>query len=121
MQVSGISYEIHTGIKSSCTTDEVGAFTGVSGEYRVQNVKINGEALDLTKTYSLVGNNYILLGGGNGMSMFEGCKVLERDVKLDNQALMDYIVETLGGSVGEEYADPYGQGRIVIVGGEAEN
>jgi hypothetical protein len=36
-------------------------------------------------------------------------------VKLDNQVLIDYITETLGGVVGEEYADPYGQGRIVIV------
>ena len=28
---------------------------------------------------------------------------------------MDYITGTLGGVVGEEYAEPYGQGRIVAV------
>ena len=47
--------------------------------------------------------------------MFQGDTVLQKAVKLDNQVLIDYIVDTLGGSVGEEYADPYGQGRIVIV------
>jgi hypothetical protein len=34
---------------------------------------------------------------------------------LDNQVLIDYITGTLGGSVGEEYDNPYGQGRITIV------
>ena len=29
-------------------------------------------------------------------------------------ALINYIMDELGGVVGEEYADPYGQGRIVI-------
>ena len=47
--------------------------------------------------------------------MFDGCKVLQECVKLDNQVLIDYITGTLGGSVGEEYDNPYGQGRITIV------
>ncbi len=34
-------------------------------------------------------------------------------IMLDNQVLINYITDTLGGVVGEEYADPYGQGRIV--------
>ena len=29
--------------------------------------------------------------------------------------LIDYIVDTLGGVVGEKYAEPYGEGRIVAV------
>ena len=33
---------------------------------------------------------------------------------LDNQVLITYITEGLGGVVGEAYAEPYGQGRIVI-------
>ena len=36
-------------------------------------------------------------------------------VKIDNQVLIDYIVDTMGGVVSEEYADPYGQGRIKIL------
>ena len=36
-------------------------------------------------------------------------------LKLDNQVLKDYITGTLEGVIGEEYSDPYGQGRIVAV------
>ena len=36
-------------------------------------------------------------------------------VNLDNQVLMDYIIDDLGGVIGEQYEDPYGEGRIVIV------
>ena len=50
--------------------------------------------------------------------MYDGCRVLQEAVKLDNQALIDYITRTLGGVVGEEYGNPYGQGRIVFVGTE---
>ena len=46
LQVSGLTYEIHTYIESSCTADENGLFTGVAGEYRVKNVKVGGEELD---------------------------------------------------------------------------
>ncbi len=115
LQVSGMTYEIHTYIKSSCTMDDKGVFTGVTGEYRVKNVKIGDEPLDLTKTYTLAGHDHTLLNGGGGMSMFNGCKVVKKNVKLDNQVLIDYIVNTLGGVVGEAYANPYGQGRIVAV------
>ena len=41
--------------------------------------------------------------------------LLQNAVKLDNQVLIDYITGTLGGTIGEEYADPYGQGRITAV------
>ena len=50
--------------------------------------------------------------------MFKGCKVLQESVKLDNQVLIDYITQTLGGVVGEGYDKPYGQGRIVSVHAE---
>ena len=33
----------------------------------------------------------------------------------DVQLLTDYIRETLGGVVGDDYADPYGKGRIVFI------
>ena len=47
--------------------------------------------------------------------MFRGAPVLQDRVELDHQLLIDYIVDTLGGVIGEEYADLRGQGRIVIV------
>ncbi len=115
LQVAGLTYEIHTYLESTCQEDATGLFDGVAGEYRVKNVLVNGEPLDLEKTYELACNDYILLDNGDGYSMFEGCEVLQNAVKIDNQILIDYIVDTLGGVIGEEYADPYGQGRIVAV------
>ena len=115
MQVSGLTYEIHTGVESSCTSDETGMFTGVTGEYRVKNVMVGDEPLDLEKTYTVAGNDYILLEDGDGCAMFDGAAELQTGAEIDSDVLVNYIVETLGGTVGAEYADPYGQGRIVIV------
>ena len=115
LQVSGLTYEIHTYISSSCTQDENGMFTGVSGEYRVKNVMVGGEPLDLEKTYTLASHNYMLKNAGDGFTMFQGCALLQDEVMLDNQVLINYITQTLDGVVGEAYADPYGEGRIVAV------
>ncbi len=115
LQVSGMTYEIHTYIPSSVKMDEAKMFVAVEGEYRVKNVMVGGEPLDLNKTYTLASHNYKLKNNGDGYTMFDGCVMLQEDVKLDNQVLIDYITGTLGGVVGEEYADPYGQGRIVAV------
>ena len=114
LQVSGLTYEIHTYIESGCKSDENGLFTGVKGKYRVQNVMVGGEKLNLKKTYTLASHDYMLLNHGDGYNMFNGCKVLQESVKLDNQVLMDYITGTLGGVVGGDYAEPTGQGRITI-------
>ncbi len=115
LQVSGLSYEIHSYIESPCQSDENGLFTGVQGERRVKNVLVNGEPIDPEKTYTLAGHDYMLLSNGDGYSMFDGAPLLQDRVKLDNQVLIDYITESLGGVIGEEYEDPYGQGRIVFV------
>ncbi len=115
LQVAGLSYEIHTYIENSCTEDENGFFTGVDGEYRVKNVLVGGEKLDPEKTYTLASHNYMLKDKGDGFTMFEGCNILQDEVKLDYQVLKDYITGTLNGEIGEEYVEPYGQGRIVAV------
>ena len=115
LQVAGLTYEIHTYIDSSCTQDENSMFTGIDGEYRVRNVMVGGEPLDLEKTYTLASHNYMLKDQGDGYTMFDGCNILQDEVKLDNQVLKDYITGTLGGVIGEEYSDPYGQGRIIAV------
>ena len=113
--VSGLTFEIHTYLPSSVEKDPVGMFLGVSGEYRVKNVMIGDEPLDLEKTYTLASTNYALKSQGDGFAMFTGCKILQDEVMLDNQVLINYIVDTLGGVVGEAYAHPYGEGRILAV------
>ena len=115
LHVSGLTYEIHTYLPSTCTQDDKGSFTGVTGEYRVKNVLVNGEPLDLEKEYTVASHNYMLKDGGDGTCMFQSCEILQDSVKLDNQVLIDYIVDVLDGNVGEMYSDPLGQGRIVWV------
>ena len=114
LQVAGLTYEIHSYIESSCVSDENNMFAGVEGEYRVTNVMVGGEPLDMDKTYTLASHNYMLLEHGDGYTMFDGAKILQNSVKLDNQVLIDYITESLGGVIGPEYEELTGQGRIVI-------
>ena len=112
---SGLTYEIHTYIETSAKQDENGMFAGVEGEYRVKNVKVGGEDLVLDKVYTVASHNYMLKNGGDGFNMFMNCKLLQDEVMIDNQVLINYITGTLGGVVGEAYAEPYGQGRIIAV------
>ncbi len=114
-QVAGLSYEICGYIDSPCVSDENGLFVRVDGERRVRNVLVGGDPIDPEKTYTLAGNNYMLLENGDGYTMFDGAPLLADCVKLDNQLLIDYITESLGGVIGPEYSDPYGQGRIRII------
>lgn len=115
LQVSGLSYEVHTGVESPCLKDDKGMFAGIEGERRVRNVLVGEEPLDPEALYTLAGVDYWLLENGDGYTMFDGAPLLQDRVKLDNQVLIDYITGTLGGVIGEDYEDPYGQGRIVIV------
>ena len=115
LQVSGLSYEINVGVESSVVVDDAGSFVEVAGERRVQNVLVAGEPIDPEATYTLASHNYMLKSGGDGLNMFQGDTLLQDEVLIDNQVLINYIVDTLGGVVGEEYSDPYGQGRITIV------
>ena len=119
-QVSGITFEYDSGIESPVIEDESKMFAGVdeTKERRVRNVMFGGEPLDPEKIYTLASHDYQLLNNGDGYTMFKGAKVLQESVKLDNQVLIDYITQTLGGVVSEGYDQPYGQGRIVSVTAE---
>ena len=118
LSVSGLTYEIHSYIDSSCTSDENGMFTGVAGERRVKNVLVGGEPIDPEKTYTLAGNDYNMKDAGDGFSMLKDATVLQDGEVLDIDVLRSYINEELGGTVKDGYEDLYGQGRIVIVEGE---
>ena len=115
LQVSGVSFEVDVSIESGCITDDADMFAGVEGERRVKNVMVGGEPIDPEKTYTVAGHDYMLLQIADGYTMFRDAPVLQNKVKLDNQLLIDYIQDTLGGVIGAEYADPTGQGRIVYL------
>ena len=113
LQVSGLTYTIDTSVKSGVQTDDKGNFTGVSGPYRVTDIRVGGEPIDLNKTYTVASHNYMLKQGGDGMIMFKGCNVIRDEVMVDVDILSSYI-RRMGGSVTSEYANPGGQGRISI-------
>ena len=115
LQVSGLTFEIHTYIESSCRTTENNGFAGVAGEYRVKNVMVGGEPLALDKVYTVAAVDYLLLNHGNGFTMFDGGKVLWQSGEPDYAVVAKYIQEDLKGVIGEAYESPYGQGRIVAV------
>jgi 2',3'-cyclic-nucleotide 2'-phosphodiesterase (5'-nucleotidase family) len=111
-----VTYEIHSYIPSTVQADDKGVWAGApTGEYRVKNVTIGGEPIDLATTYTLASHNYMLKNSGDGYSMFKGANLLIDETLIDNQVLITYITVNLGGVVGEEYANPYGQGRIIGV------
>lgn len=115
LHVSGMTYTIDLNVESTVKLDENGMFVSVEGERRVKDVTVGGEPLDPEKTYTLASHNYKLKNCGDGYSMFADNLFLQDSVMIDNQVLINYIVDVLGGTVGEEYADPYGQGRITII------
>ena len=117
LHVSGMTFEIHTYIDSPIIMDEAKMFVGVTegAERRVQNLLIGGEPVDPEKVYTLASHNYKIKDMGDGYTMFADNTILQDEVMIDNQVLINYITQELGGVVGEEYAEPYGQGRIVAV------
>lgn len=112
LHVSGLSFSVDTSVESPVVLDDVGNFVEVDGARRVSDVKVAGEAIDPEATYTVASHNYMLKDGGDGFTMFMGDKVLVDETMADNEVLITYITETLGGVVPETYAEP--QGRIVI-------
>lgn len=52
--------------------------------------------------------------GGDGITMFKGARLVQDEMMSDADTIMEYLQNHLNGKVGEQYAQPYGDGRIVI-------
>ena len=109
--LAGIKFSFNTQISSSVIINELEEFQGVSGEYRVYDIKIfdretgTYEPIILNKEYTIAAANYYLLDYGSGMTMLKNVKILSNDGMLDVEALEQYIVQELNGKIGQEYAD----------------
>lgn len=114
LQVAGVTYTINSAVASPVVVDEKGNFLKVEGEHRVTDVKINGQPLDVNKTYTIGGHNYMLQDAGDGYTMFQNCRVLRDNVMPDVDILTGYIEQNLHGTVGDTYKNATGQGRIII-------
>jgi len=138
LHVAGLSYTIDASVPSSVETDENGMFKGVSGDYRVKDVKVYNketgeyEPLDLEKEYQLGGINYILRNNGNGLTVFEGDQLTVDYVGQDYLIMAEYIksfaqdggcarVNTANSPLASyegyllDYEKPEGAGRINII------
>ena len=118
-QVSGVTFEIHTYNESPVSCDQLGNFIDINDTMprRVQNVYVGDEPVDLNKTYTLAGSQYVLTQGGDGLTMLDGAKVVQDDGLLrDYEMIIKYFTETLEGKITEEqYGNPDGDGRISII------
>ena len=116
-QVSGLTFTLRSYLPYvERTTDRLVISDGRSGfttvnllrpelsaeERRVTDVLVNGEPLDLTKTYTLACNNFMATGG-DGYIMFENRPYISEH-GLDYEPLLDYIVADMDGVVSDDYA-----------------
>ncbi len=117
-QVSGVTFELHTWRESPVITDQLDNFMGLdeTKERRVTNVYVGGEPVELDKTYTLAGSTYVLMQGGDGLTMLDGATVVQyEDLPCDSEMLIEYL-EILGGKItAEKYGNPDGDGRIKII------
>ena len=125
MHTSGLTYEINLHVEESpVLMDSQGVFVGIddSKPRRVQNVMVNGQPLAPKASYTLAGSAYTLQSGGDGYTMFQGAQVLEEDCGKDQDLLIRYLQENLGGVIpAEQYGNPYGEGRIRILTAASED
>lgn len=109
--LGGVTFSLNTAVESSVVLDDAESFVRVDGDYRVYDIKIfdkeSGEykPIDLDKIYKLACTNYFALEYGSGMQMLEDATVINNDGTLDVEVFEKYLVETLGGVVGQEYAE----------------
>ncbi len=95
-QVAGMNYEVHTYLQAD----------------RVQNVTINGEPLDLQKTYTLATNDFTQVGG-DGYTMLAGYEKTGEYGALD-EALATYIEKALNGTVDNRYAKAHNRIKVML-------
>jgi 2',3'-cyclic-nucleotide 2'-phosphodiesterase (5'-nucleotidase family) len=109
--LAGVSFSFNKSITSSVVVNEREEFQGVSGQYRVYDIKVFNretqtyEPIDLDKKYTIAAANYYLLEYGSGMTMFKDAEILKDDGILDVEALENYITNELNGRIGQEYAN----------------
>ena len=108
---SNVTYRFNPDINSTVETDNNGLYLNITGERRVSNVKINGEALDPKKIYNVVLFEFMAIGG-DGYSMLSEYDVSREALVTDTQSLSDFIEEDLKGTIPEKYSQL--QGRINI-------
>lgn len=113
-QVSGIVYEINTGVEfvNGEQYPDSTYFAPANPGSRVTIKTVGGQAFDPKAEYTIAVNNFMAAGGDTYYVFNEASFNYDTEV-VDSEALIDYVINGLGGVIGEEYKAP--QGRITIV------
>ncbi|MEG1163523.1 MAG: bifunctional UDP-sugar hydrolase/5'-nucleotidase [Anaerovoracaceae bacterium] len=119
LQVAGMTYDIDTTVPSTVVINDKNMFVKVEGARRVVNAKINGVAVDPKKTYTVASHDFMLHQQGDGLNMFMDNEFVLDKIMIDNQVLINYIEENLGGVIDKSYAKR--QGRIGIISSQKVN
>lgn len=113
-QVSGIEFTIDTTIPyaNGAQYPDSTYYAPANPGARIKNVKVNGQALDLNRTYTLATNDF-LAAGGDTYYLLKNLSSYDTGVALED-ALIDYTSEVLNGVISEKmYGAP--KGNITIL------
>ena len=115
--VSGIKYTVDTSIPSTVTVDEAGMYSSLGENRRVKDIMVlkngNYEPINPDELYEVSSHNYLLEEGGDGATMFKSCPMVKKDLMLDYEILVKYIVDVLNGQLADKYSSA--EGRITII------
>ena len=135
LHCAGMKYQIDLSVEPTCKEDENGVWVDSpsSGKYRVHDVEIYNketkqyEPMELTKTYTVSGVNYILRNSGGGLSMLKDTEVVLDYVGEDYMIFAEYLSAFKNNSINTKnsplsnyenyminYENIYGAGRIII-------
>ncbi len=115
----GFSYTVRTDIASPVeVSPATHGFVAINGTRRVTSASLNGEAIDPTGRYTVAMPKGMLVSGGWSMPVPENASAAVK-IALDSECLIAYAQDEggLNGTIGSEYANATGSGRIVLING----
>ncbi len=110
LHVAGMTYTIDATIPTPVLVDENNMFTGISGDRRIKDARVNGEPLDPAKKYKVVSISYVIYQKGDG-HQFKGAKIIEPDYLTTDAVFAHYLRDFK--YLPEKYKNA--EGRIKIV------
>ena len=111
--VAGVTFTLNTTIPSPVKVDDKGCFDKVEGERRVSDVKVNGEPLDLDKSYTMGVAEYYAIKYGDGFTMFKNAKIISAQVTIDSDLIIEYFKNHP--SVDKRFYNENGMGNITLI------
>lgn len=111
----GFNYTVRCDIPTPVShTEDAFKFAGIEGERRIVSATLNGQDITASEHYSVAAPSGMLIAGAIGMPIPDNAS---EAVELGsvNDMLVCYIQEELGGTIGSQYDDAAGAGRITLL------